>query len=241
MPHFLIKKQDIKDNFIELFDDKDLLHHLIKVLRVKEKEIIKFIDENQIVYLSQVLEIKKNGLCAKIISKNKTDRILEYNICLIQSILSPDAQNLAIANASQTGVKMIYPVISDNTSVSKNSIIGKQEKWQKIAFENFKQCERGDIALVQEIKPLKEILNLFKKENVLILAEKYQNKELNDCLKDIDRKDKIAIVVGPEGGFSEEEFKYFINNNYKLISLGKMIYKAPNAIVAGVSNIISRI
>ena len=57
----------------------------------------------------------------------------------------------------------------------------------------------------------------------------------------MDKNSEIAVVIGPEGGFSDSEFDYFISQNYKLATLGKMIYKAPNAVVAGISNIISRI
>ena len=64
---------------------------------------------------------------------------------------------------------------------------------------------------------------------------------MDPVIKNMDKSEKIALVVGPEGGFSEEEFEYFKNNNYNLVSLGKMIYKAPNAITAGVSNVVSRV
>ena len=117
----------------------------------------------------------------------------------------------------------------------------KISKWQKVAYENFKQCERGDLPVINEIGNLKEILVKFKKENVLIFAEKYAKLNLNNCLTDIDKNAEIAIVIGPEGGFSQNEFEYFIQNNYKLITLGDMIYKAPNAGVVAVSNIISRL
>ena len=131
--------------------------------------------------------------------------------------------------------------MSDNVSVSTNSLKGKIEKWNKIADENFKQCERADKVEVLEISNLRETLSKFKKENVLIFAEKHENMTLNNCLKDIDVDFEIAIVIGPEGGFSQNEFKYFIEQNYKLITLGKMIYKAPNAVTVAISNVVSRI
>ena len=109
--------------------------------------------------------------------------------------MASDAQNLLIANAIQTGVKKIYPVISDNVSVSLNSLKGKVEKWNKISLENFKQCERADMATIEEIQNLKEALSQFKKENILIFAEKYENSTLNDCLSNVDKNDKIAIVT----------------------------------------------
>ncbi len=239
MPHFLIKKEEIKDSFVELLDNENLFH-ISKVLRMKEKEKIKFIDENQTVYFCEIEQISKNYLKALILKKEKSNRILPFKLNLIQSILSNDAQNLAIANATQTGVKIIYPVISDNSSVKIKNIEDKVEKWQKIANENFKQCERADVAKIAPVQNLKEALLNYKKENVLIFAEKYENSTLNTCLNDIDKNAEIAIVIGPEGGFSENEFEYFKENNYKLITLGSMIYKAPNAITAAISNIISR-
>lgn len=238
MPHFFIRKEDIKEDIIEL-TDIDTLFHLTRVLRVKAGENVKFIDDEQYVYNCKILEIGKKLLTAEILSKEKSNRILKYDISLVQSILSPDSQNLLIANATQTGVKKIYPVISDNVSTKISS--DKITKWQKIVYENFKQCERADIAEVQEIKPLEEILSKFKKENILIFSEKDINVSLNDSIKNLDKNSEIAIVIGPEGGFSKKEFDYFKKENYKMISLGSMIYKAPNAVVAGVSNIISRL
>ena len=52
---------------------------------------------------------------------------------------------------------------------------------------------------------------------------------------------EIIVVIGPEGVFSNNEFEYFKKENYKMISLGNMIYKAPNAVVAAISNIVSRL
>ena len=240
MPHFLIKKEEINPPYIKLIDSENLFH-IIKVLRKKEGEKIKFIDENQIIYDCKIENISKKSLKALIINKEKSTRILPYDLILVQSILSNDGQNLAIANATQTGVKEIYPVISDNTSIKIKDPKEKTEKWQKIAQENFKQCERADIPKVQPIQPLTTILSNFKKENILIFAEKYENSTLKTALNDIDKTSKIAVVIGPEGGFSENEFEYFKKNNYKLITLGNMIYKAPNAITAAISNVISRL
>ena len=240
MPHFLIKNEELKEGLIEL-SESDNFFHLTKVLRAKIGQKVKFIDNNQIVYETEITKITKKNLIANILKSYKTKRILKNNIVLIQSVLSNDAQNLLIANATQTGVKEIYPVMSDNVSVSSDSLKNKVEKWQKIASENFKQCERGDIPIIHNILNIKDILSNFKKENILIFAEKYENYSLNNCLNNIKTNETIAIVIGPEGGYSEKEFEYFKKEKYKLITLGKMIYKAPNAVVAGVSNIISRL
>ena len=240
MPHFLIKKEELKGNFIELNDNENFFH-LTKVLRVKIGEKIKFINKNQNIYLAKITNITKNSLKAEIIETTQSERFLKTKLCLVQSILMSDAQNMAIANATQSGIKEIYPVFSDNVSTPTNSTKNKIEKWKKIDLENFKQCKRADLPKIHEISNLKTVLKNFEKENVLIFAEKYENISLDESIKTIDKNKKIAIIIGPEGGFSDCEFDYFKKQNYKLISLGKMIYKAPNAITAAISNIITRI
>lgn len=238
MPHFLIKKEQINNKEITITED-DNFFHLTKSLRAKVGQKVKFIDENQTVYLSCITKIDKKSLKAEIIESYKTNRILKSNICLIQSILMNDGQNLLIANATQTGVKEIFPIISDNCAVSLSALKSKKEKWEKIAYENFKQCERGDMPKINEISNLKETLLKFKKENIIIYAEKNSNITLKKALENITPSDKIAILIGPEGGFSDSEFEYFEKENFKLVSLGNMIYKAPNAVVAGLYGVIS--
>ena len=105
MPHFLIKKEEIKNDIIELIDNENLFH-LTRVLRVKPSQKVKFIDNDKNVYFCEVLEVNKSFLSAKIIEKQVSDRILKNNIILVQSILATDAQNLLIANATQTDVKI---------------------------------------------------------------------------------------------------------------------------------------
>ena len=189
MPHFLIKKEELKGNFIELNDNENFFH-LTKVLRVKIGEKIKFINKNQNIYLAKITNITKNSLKAEIIETTQSERFLKTKLCLVQSILMSDAQNMAIANATQSGIKEIYPVFSDNVSTPTNSTKNKIEKWKKIALENFKQCERADLPKIHEISDLKSVLENFEKENVLIFAEKYENISLNESTKTVDKNKK---------------------------------------------------
>ena len=230
MPHFLIEKEDIKNDLI-ILKDKELLRHITLSLRVKVGEIIKFIDKDEIVYKSKIISVEKNKIEANVIEKAKSKRKLSKNIYLAQSILKGESQFLAISNAVQTGVRGIFPVISDNCAVKppKDTI-----KMQKVSLEAFKQCERGDLPIIYDISPLKNVLNKFK--NVIIFGERCCNSNLKKALSKM--KDDILVVIGPEGGFSNSEFEYFKQKEYDIISLSPLIYKAPNAIVAGISNII---
>ena len=239
MPHFFINSNNILNNFV-IINDKETLKHLSDSLRLKCGEDLKLIDENEIQYETNVVEVSKRIIKARVIKTYPSERKLPYDIHLIQSVLKPDAQALAISNATQCGVNCIIPVISDNCAVSKKTLVEKAQKWQKISNEAVKQCERANFAAINDVCDL-SILDNYKKSNILIYAEKYANIALEDAINKIDKNSPIVVVIGPEGGFSEREFQYFKEKKYNLISLGKLIFKAPNAVVAGISNIVTRL
>ena len=118
------------------------------------------------------------------------------------------------------------------------TVKNKADKWQKIGMESFKQCERADIPKVYDISTFSEIFSKFKKENIIIFAEKYDEMNIQKALSNYKKPEKILAVFGPEGGFSESEFEFFKKENLKLVTLGKLILKAPNAITAGLFGII---
>lgn len=240
MPHFLISKNSIENNKI-IINDKELLCHIAQSLRVKTGEVIKFIDENENVYFSEIESISKKEITAKILKSQKSERRLNFNLCVLISVLKQEAMHLAIENAVQLGAKEIYTVYSDNASVKKDLILNKAEKWQKIGTESFKQCERADMPKVFDILKFDEIFSKFKKENILVFAEKYDEFSVKEACLNLDKNEKILAVFGPEGGFSEKEFEYFKNENIKLVTLGKLILKAPNAITAGLFGVIQNV
>lgn len=240
MPHFFINSKDIENKTI-LIKDKELLAHICLALRAKVGENVKFIDENEIQYFAKVEEISKKFLKATVEESFKSNRKLDFELVLVQSILKPDAQALLISNAVQTGVNAIYPIFSENCAPKLASVENKTEKWQKIANEAAKQCERANFARVMEISKFDEVLKNFMPKNVLVFAEKYAEFDFETGLNDVDKNSPIAVVVGPEGGFSEREFEYFRKSGFKLLTLGNLILKAPNAAVAGISNITSRL
>lgn len=239
MPHFFINSQDIKNNIIEI-SDKETFSHLVNSLRIKTGEKLLFIDENEIQYETIVENINKKSLCSVILKKYKSKRKLNYEIYLAQSILKTERQLLAIQNATELGVKKIFPILSDNCTIKKESLKNKREKWQKIAFESSKQCERADIPQISEILNIEDILKLDatiiimgEKEATISIKEFFKNKKYNN--------EKIIIVIGPEGGFSEKEFHLFKEKNIPILTLGNLILRADTAISVALGNIIQEL
>lgn len=238
MPHFLIKQQDIENNNV-IITDKDLYKHIIRVMRFRIGEKISFLDENEMRYETIISTVNSDNFVCEIKKSYKSDRKLHLNLYVAQSVLNSDDQISALQKATELGVKGIYPVHSDNCAVKESVIKNKIEKWQKIVTESVKQCERADIPTVFDLKPLKSIINEF--DTVIVFAEKYTTQNFFEYCKknEIDRTGSILVIIGPEGGFSEDEFAFFKETNIPLITLGKLIYRADTALTAALTTVIN--
>lgn len=238
MPHFLIKSDNIIDEYIYI-NDKDLYKHVIKVLRSRIGEKLLFLDENEIQYETVLNDFDSSAFKAKIINKYKSERKLPLNLYVAQSVLNSDDQISSIQKATELGVKGIIPISTDNCAVKESVIKNKVEKWQKIATESVKQCERTDIPKVFDMEYIKDVIE--KYENIIVFAEKYADKNFFEYIKEnpIDKTKSILVIIGPEGGFSEEEFNFFKGKNIPLITLGKLIYRADTALTAALTTVIN--
>ena len=238
MPHFLIKSTQVQNNLIKI-DDNDLYKHIIKVMRSKPGEKILFLDENKIQYETILKNIESDYFTCNIISRYKSNRTLNINLYAAQSVLNSDAQISAVQKATELGVKGIFPLCTDNCSVKKSVIESKIDKWQKIAFESVKQCERADIPKVYNLTNLEELTDKF--EQIIVFAESDTDKNFFEYLQEnpIDKTKDILIIIGPEGGFSRAEFDYFNRKNLPLITLGNLIYRADTALTAAITTIIN--
>ena len=238
MPHFLIQAKNVQDNKITI-DDKDLYKHIIKVLRAKIGENLLFLDENEIQYETNLEEITSNDFTCDIKKQYKSQRKLGINLYIAQSVLNSDAQTSSIQKATELGVKGIIPLCTDNCAVKESVIKNKIEKWQKIATESVKQCERADIPIVFEMAKIKDVVKNYNQ--IIVFAERDSQSDFFTYVKQnkIDKSQDILVIIGPEGGFSQKEFDFFKENNIPLITLGNLIYRADTALTAALTTVIN--
>lgn len=239
MPHFIINSSSVKDYQIRV-SDKELYNHIVKALRAKTGESLMFIDENEVQYITKIEEITRHDIYTKVVDFYKSDRKLPLNLYLAQSVLKPDAQFNVIQKATELGVKGIIPLYTDNCTVKQGIIKEKIDKWQKIAIESVKQCERADIPKVFDQSTIEDIIKKGNFDIIMAFVEKHADSTLKEYLSKnkIPQNKSILAIIGPEGGFSEREFKLFKDKNIPKVSLGNLIYRADTAVIAALSNLI---
>lgn len=239
MPHFFIKSESIKNNKA-IIDDKENYNHIAKSLRAKKGESILLMDEKQMQHEGKIEEITSNSIIIDVLKNYKSKRELEFELYLAQSPLRSDAQNTIIEKATELGVKGIYPVFNDNCALKKSVIEQKITKWQKIMFEASKQCERATIPTCFELTTIEKLIKLEKFDRILAFTERSADFKLKEYMKKnpILKNQKILVIIGPEGGFSQREFDFFKQNKITTLSLGELILKAETAVITALGNII---
>lgn len=234
MPHFFINSNNVSEGKI-VINDTENYRHIARSLRVRKGEKLLFVDENKIQYETKVVNVTNSDITVSIINSYRSKRILPFDLYLAQSPLRSDAQSFVIEKATELGVRGVYPVCTDNCAVSRDVILKKVPKWQKIMFEASKQCERADVPTCFDVTTLESLLSEYDK--VIAFCERIADKTLKSIEKP-EQNDKILVIVGPEGGFSEREFELFRKYNVEMLTLGNLILKAETAVTVGLGNII---
>ncbi len=238
MPHFFVDSKNKLDNQIKI-NDAENYRHIARALRARVGENLLLIDENQIQYETKIAEITSNEIFCNIEKSYPSKRYLDFDLYLAQSPLRSDAQLTIMEKATELGVRGVYPVITDNCALNKSVLEKKQEKWQKAMYEASKQCERAKIPTCFEPTTLEKVLEK-DFDKVLVLAERSTEISFKEYLRKnpIKKNEKVLVIIGPEGGFSQKEFDYFRSKSLPLISLGDLILKAETAVIVTLGDIV---
>ncbi len=244
MPQFFIKNENVKDNEIFITNQNDI-YHITNVIRLKKGDEIVLVSAQQgIVYNCKIMSACKELITTKVIESYKGERKLKNNIVLAQSILKSQKQSIVIQKAAELGVREIMPYISKHTAVkldSEKDKISKIQRWQKISYEAAKQCKRTGIGRIDKILTLQEVANLKDFDMKLVCSEKKTEHSIKSFLQKFNTKNKvnnILVIIGPEGGFSDEEIELLHNNNISSVTLGNLILRAETAVITAIGNII---
>lgn len=223
MKHFFPLKQ--KNNLFIFCDDD--VNHMVNVLRFQvNQKIICHFENNQ--YLCSINSI--NPFNAKII-----EQILENNelknieISLFQSIIKPKHIEWILSKSTEIHLNNFYPILLERSQT--NNII-KYERMNSIIQNASKQSRRMNLPLLKPQISFLEFINLISDFDLVIVPyEMESNFILGEVLnQQLNNVSKVAILVGPEGGFSQTEINKLKNyNNVKFVKLTKSILRSETA------------
>ena len=209
--------------------NKDQTHYIFSVMRKSIGETILIFDGNNGEWEASIEEIsKKSGVLFCI--KQTKPQIMPPDLWLFFSPLKKVRTDFIVEKATELGVAKIIPVQTEHTNADRV----KLSRLSAHAIEAAEQCGGTYIPKIEELQKINEVLENFPPDRRLLFCdEKLQASEVN--LKNL-KKGKWAILVGPEGGFSEIERNYLKGLKFTFsISLGPRILRADTAAVTAIS------
>jgi len=206
-------------------------HHLARVLRIQPgQEIILFDGQGGVA--DAVIEIVGKTAVEARISKRWTVPPPAVEIELIQAVPKPDRWELVLQKAVELGATAIRPILSKHTEFKPNP--KKQERWEKMVLNAAQQCE---VRWLPQLRPLMEmdaILPTLKEYDLVLIGSLYEGTSPFRAV-DFSEKKRIALLIGPEGDFSQEEVGAAIQAGAEPISFGDRILRTETAAIFGLS------
>ena len=238
MPRFFANAFDIKEDGIVLTGEN--MHHLIKVLRHKKGDEIIVCDGAGFDYLCVISDIKEDKVNLKILDKYGSLGDPEIKISLFQGVPKGDKFSLIVEKCVEAGVYDITPVNMARciSRLSPKDFSKKKERFEKISLSASKQSGRGTVPNINELIEFDEFIDRKDKFDLVVFPyEEAKDKTLKSVIKDFKGK-KIAMIIGPEGGFSKEEVQKLVLNGITPVTLGRRILRTETAGMAAIFNIL---
>ena len=241
MSRFFVDPAAVQGRYI-IIDDRNELHHMRRVLRLAPGDELDISDKTSFEYRTRIESLSEDEARLLILDKQKFAREPRLKITLYQGIPKGSKMDEIIQRSVELGVLTIAPVFMERTVVVDRGNFGKKlARWQKISAEAVKQCRRGLVPQVSEPQDFTALLDELSNYDLVVFP--YENEE-NYTLKDLLRQEAagraiktVAVLIGPEGGFSEKEAQMLADRGIAGVSLGRTILRTETAGPAAIAMI----
>ena len=225
MQRYFAKMLD-KNNVV--LEDTDY-HHIKNVIRMKNNDNIEIVYDG-VVYLSIIKDISNNII--EIVDKIDINNELDINLVVAIGLVKEQKMDLILQKLTELGVSEIIPLklsrsivkLDDKKSDKKN------KRWNIICKEASEQSKRNRIPIVHNPLGIKELVKL-DSDLKLVASTKFSSELISNYIDKNNKYSKILVVIGPEGGFSEDEEEYLNNNNFVSVSFGKRVLRVETAAI----------
>ena len=205
-------------------------HHLRHVLRLAEGEQIALFNGEGGAYLCVIQSITKRSVTVLPLAHDETNLQSGINVHIGICVLKRDAMDRAIGRMIELGVRQITPLISEHCTVSNKVIRGRGQHWQQVARSSCEQCGLNVPPPIMAASPLNEWLQTREEKLKLVSSIGASSLQINEVVPS-----SIALLTGPEGGFTEAEIHDAQSAGFQPVSFGGRILRAETAPLVALS------
>jgi 16S rRNA (uracil1498-N3)-methyltransferase len=246
MQRYFVRADQILEDRVVL--DGDDAHHLIRVMRARLDDKIIVSDGRDREVLAQISNIGKGTVEARIVERLAMDREPVVRVTIAQSLPKGDKFETVIQKGTELGAHKFVPFVSQRTVVQydERKEAKRLERWRKIAKEAAEQAHRNRVPEVTEAVRWRDIVQQAADYDIAIMC--YEKAGSGRGLRPLlhsfrrehmavsgEREPMIMLIVGPEGGFTEQEVEHAEQAGIRIVGLGSRILRTETAAMVGLA------
>ena len=211
--------------------------HIARSLRMRPGETLTLSNGEGIDYLARILSIDGDAVETEILERTPNQTEPRAKLTLFMAMPKGDKMELIVQKATEIGVSVIQPILTERciSRPDEKSMEKKRARYQKIALEAAGQSGRGKVPEVRKLLTLAEAVQVLPEKSILFYEK--GGERLSKLITSDDND--IGMFVGREGGFSEEEAAFLVENGVVPATLGMRILRCETAPLCGMSVILS--
>jgi 16S rRNA (uracil1498-N3)-methyltransferase len=227
--HFFINqdlstpRRDVSQKLLSI-EDSEIIHQIKDVLKLKIGQQLILLDGQGSEALGIIESWDKKHIAIKILEVKENNNEPLVHTTLYCAILKKENFELATQKAVEVGIKEIFPIITQRT-VKLNI---NQTRLEKIIKESAEQSERAIIPIIHPTLAFAEAINSAKKYDLVYFFNKTGVKL---AFNKPTKVKSIAIFIGPEGGWTDEEIMMAKNSDFRIVSLGDLTLRGETAVI----------
>jgi 16S rRNA (uracil1498-N3)-methyltransferase len=212
----------------------DETRHLRDVLRLREGDEVYVFNGQGQEYRCHIARVDRRSATLEVIEETEpSSRESPLRLTLAVALLKGEKFDLVIQKATELGVARLIPVITSRADVKvRNTDDGERKlvRWQRIALEAIKQCGRARLMQLEFPMALSDLMQATSSGIRLMFAER-AGIALAEALNRSEPTD-VTALVGPEGGWTDDEINQARVAGYEIVTLGGRILRAETAAIA---------
>ena len=233
IPRFFVEENVGVGDKVSL--ENEAAHHLIYSLRIKKNESLIIVDPSGNQYLCNIKNITRRRVVVQATEQLRNNPESPVDVTLGISLLSASKLETIMRHATELGINTIIPFQAERSQLKCHQVTKKRKRWMEIVKSASQQSGRTKIPDVSEPLLLDDILEMNNFSLKLVSWEKELSKSVAELHGLHPNAEKLLLLVGPEGGFTEQEIAKCIEKGFLTFTLGPRILRTETATIAAIA------
>jgi 16S rRNA (uracil1498-N3)-methyltransferase len=213
----------------------DAAHHLGRVLRAEPGQLYELSDGTSL-WLGKIETVNRDQIEFSLLEHIPV-RASSLDKTLLLAVVKFDAFEWALEKAAELDVNRIVPLASARSEKGLLAAAGKRaERWKKILFESSQQSRRVRLPVIEAVTPPQDAFVASQSNLKVMLSERSDARPLKKILTG-RATNTVTLAIGPEGGWTEEEFFEAGKAGFEEASLGNLILRTETAVTACLASV----